>query len=295
MTKFQVETPTGVIEVEAAEDATDSEIIELAKKQYIPNSTNTAPDSDAPVAPDTGMNQARVVGGIAGAANAGLRPTVGAVMVMSRGLYNAATAAPVSANPVAAVQAGMATPGSTVKIGDVTRALADPEVRAINAMQMSKDPVLAAKELAPRATAVTQGLGKVAARAMGPYGAITSAQDATQRFSGAQGMADYAQAGISGLGALGYGVGTLPTPAKPFGMGVGMAADAANAGIDYMRQPPGPQPKVNPMTPTYTGPQLSPQEQQNVLQSGSARDKQYFNDQLTMAIRLKAAKKVLGQ
>jgi hypothetical protein len=36
MTKFQVETPTGVIEVEAAEDATDAEIIELAKKQYVP-------------------------------------------------------------------------------------------------------------------------------------------------------------------------------------------------------------------------------------------------------------------
>ena len=295
MTKFQVETPTGVIEVQAAEDATDAEIIELARKQYVPNSTNPAPDADAPVAPDTGMNQARVVGGIAGAANAGLRPTVGAVMNMGRGLYNAATAAPVSANPAAAVQAGMATPGSTVKIGDVTRALADPEVRAINAMQMSKDPALAAKELAPRTTAMTQGLGKVAARAMGPYGAITSAQDATQRFGDAQGMADYVQAGISGLGALGYGVGTLPTPAKPFGMGVGMASDVVNAGIDYMRQPSAPQPVVKPMTPTYTGPQLSPQEQQNVLQSGSARDKQYFNDQLTMAVRLKAAKKVLGQ
>ena len=46
---------------------------------------------------------------------------------------------------------------------------------------------------------------------------------------------------------------------------------------------------------TYQGPKLNPQEQQNVMSSGSARDKQYFNDQMNMAIRLKAAKKVLGQ
>jgi len=46
---------------------------------------------------------------------------------------------------------------------------------------------------------------------------------------------------------------------------------------------------------TYQGPQLNTQEQQNVMASGSARDKQYFNDQMNMAIRLKAAKKVLGQ
>ena len=45
----------------------------------------------------------------------------------------------------------------------------------------------------------------------------------------------------------------------------------------------------------YQGPQLNAQESQNVLDSGSARDKQYFNDQMNMAIRLKAAKKVLGQ
>ena len=46
---------------------------------------------------------------------------------------------------------------------------------------------------------------------------------------------------------------------------------------------------------SYQGPQLNPQEQQNVMTSGSARDKQYFNDQMNMAVRLKAAKKVLGQ
>lgn len=46
---------------------------------------------------------------------------------------------------------------------------------------------------------------------------------------------------------------------------------------------------------TYQGPQLNAQESQNVMTSGSARDKQYFNDQINMAIRLKAAKKVLGQ
>jgi hypothetical protein len=46
---------------------------------------------------------------------------------------------------------------------------------------------------------------------------------------------------------------------------------------------------------SYQGPQLAPQEAQNVMASGSARDRQYFNDQINMAIRLKAAKKVLGQ
>ena len=46
---------------------------------------------------------------------------------------------------------------------------------------------------------------------------------------------------------------------------------------------------------SYQGPQLAPQEAQNVMQNASPRDRQYFNDQLTMAIRLKAAKKVLGQ
>ena len=238
MTIFRVETPTGIIEVEAADNATDAEIEALAKAKYVPNApAATTADINPSPTPDTGMNQARTLGVIAGAANAGIRPTVGAVMDMGRGLYNAATAAPISANPAAAVKAGMATRGSTVKIGDTVRALANPEVRAINAMQMSRDPVLAAKELAPRATAFSQGLSKVAGRAVGPYGLITSAQDATQRFNNAQGLADYAQAGISGLGTLGYGVGILPTPAKPIGMGIGLATDAINTGIDMMRRP----------------------------------------------------------
>lgn len=47
---------------------------------------------------------------------------------------------------------------------------------------------------------------------------------------------------------------------------------------------------------TYQGPQLQPQEAQNVLQSGSARDIQYFGgrDNLSDMIRRKAAEKVLG-
>jgi len=47
---------------------------------------------------------------------------------------------------------------------------------------------------------------------------------------------------------------------------------------------------------TYQGPQLSPQEAQNMLQSGSARDIQYFGgrDRLQELIRKKAAEKVLG-
>lgn len=241
MAKFKVETPTGIIEVEAPDNATDAEIEALAKAQYVPNvasaeSTNPADINPSP-APDTGMNQARIVGGIAGAANAGIRPTVGAVVDMGRGLYNAATTAPISANPAEAVKAGMATPGSTVKIGDIRRAMSDPEVRAINAIKMSQDPALAAKELAPRTTAMAQGLSKVVGRAVGPYGAITSAQDATQRFNQAQGPADYAQAGLSGLGALGYGVGTVFPPAKPIGMGIGLATDAINTGIDMLRRP----------------------------------------------------------
>jgi len=47
---------------------------------------------------------------------------------------------------------------------------------------------------------------------------------------------------------------------------------------------------------SYQGPQLQPQEAQNVLQSGSPRDIKYFGgrDQLTEMIRKKAAEKVLG-
>jgi hypothetical protein len=47
---------------------------------------------------------------------------------------------------------------------------------------------------------------------------------------------------------------------------------------------------------TYQGPQLSPAEAQNVLQSGSPRDVQFFGgrDALSEMIRRKAAEKVLG-
>lgn len=47
---------------------------------------------------------------------------------------------------------------------------------------------------------------------------------------------------------------------------------------------------------SYQGPQLSPQEAQNMLQSGSPRDIQYFGgkDRLQELIRKKAAEKVLG-
>ena len=47
---------------------------------------------------------------------------------------------------------------------------------------------------------------------------------------------------------------------------------------------------------TYQGPQLSSEEAQNVLRSGSQRDIKYFGgeDNLTKAIRRKAAEKVLG-
>jgi len=237
MTKFKVETPTGIIEVEAADNATDAEIEELAKKQYVPGQTSASIAVEPESQPDTGMNQARVLGTIAGGINAGVPLTLSGVAKMGRGLYDIATTAPISANPAEAVKAGMATPGSTVKIGDLKRVMTDPEVRAINAIKMTQDPALAAKELAPRATAFGQGLSKAVGRAVGPYGAITSAADATQRFNTAQGPADYAQAGLSGLGALGYGVGTVFPPAKPIGMGIGLATDAINTGIDMMRRP----------------------------------------------------------
>jgi hypothetical protein len=50
------------------------------------------------------------------------------------------------------------------------------------------------------------------------------------------------------------------------------------------------------MNMSYQGPQLAPQEAQNVLQSGSARDIKYFGgeDQLKQMIRKKAAEKVFG-
>lgn len=236
MAVFQVETPRGVIDVEAPDDATDAEIIERAKVIYDNTGGPVEPETTGQEG-DAGMNQARIVGTVGGAINAGVRPTVGAAVNAVRGLGNIASAKPITQTPIAAAQAGLPTQGSNIKIGDIKRTMSDAEIRAIQQMRMAKDPALAAAEIAPKTTAAVKGVGKVAGRFIGPYGAITSAQDATQRYQSAQGPMDYVQSGISALGSAGYGASMIPTPVTKFGgMAIGGAADLANMGIDYLRQ-----------------------------------------------------------
>ena len=185
MAVFQVETPTGIIEVEAPNNATDQELIERAKVIYgNPNGPVAPKDADL-AAPDkqdqTNMNQARAVGGIVGGLSASTAVGFPTALGAAKSL----------------VTGGAPLPGG-----------------------------------------ISGVLGKVASRAVGPYGAITSAQDATQRYNTAKSPMDYVQSGISGLGALGYGAGMVPTPmTKIGGPIVGGMADAMNYGIDRMRQP----------------------------------------------------------
>lgn len=79
-------------------------------------------------------------------------------------------------------------------------------------------------------------LGTAAQRFIGPYGAITSAADAAQRYNTAKSPMDYVQSGISALGAAGYGAGMIPTPVtKIAGPIVGGVTDLMNSSIDRMR------------------------------------------------------------
>jgi len=254
MPMFRVETPSGIIEVDAPVDATDDQLIELAKQRELQMQGPVSPDRDAEAA----MNQARIAGTIAGGANLVGTSVPGAIAGATRAIKDISSAQPISQTPQARA-AGLSTPGSTIKIGDIQRVMTDPELRMVNAVKMSQDPRLAAQELAPRAMKGAEVAGNLARRFAGPYGAITSAADVNQRMA----EGNYGQAAISGLGALGYGMSSLGNmfpPAKIPGMVIGGAADVANMGIDAMRE--------------------------------MLRRRQ--EDQITNAIRMRAAEQVLG-
>ena len=69
--------------------------------------------------------------------------------------------------------------------------------------------------------------------ALGGYGAVTLADDASQRLD----RGDYVGAGISGVGALGSAAAVIPHPAtRIVGGGLALAAPMANMIVDYMRQ-----------------------------------------------------------
>lgn len=265
-------TDDRVIEVLAAEDATDDEIIAMAEQKQ----------QTAPVVPDdTGMNQARAVGVAAGAVNA-LGPSIpGAISGTISAVRDIgqAKAPPVletkypnlqglditeNQNTLRSVQDQLAQqrtllaretdPSGRRVLMDNIRNLEDQAAEARRGVQMGRSgamqnlrnaPILQkpgrveelAATYAPKTAAAVGKLARFAGRAIGPYGAITSAQDAAQRYNQAQSPMDYVQSGISALGTLGYGVGTIPTPiTKPIGLAVGGATDAANYLIDQIRQ-----------------------------------------------------------
>jgi hypothetical protein len=265
-------TDDRIIEVQAAEDASDDEIIAMAEQKQ----------QTAPVAPDdTAMNQARAVGVMAGAANA-LGPSVpGAISgtVSAVRDIGQAKAPPVletkypnlqglditqNQNTLQSVERQLAEqrtllaretdPSGRRMLQDNITRLQEQADEARRGVQMGRSGAMQnlrnapvtqmpgrAEELAatyaPKTAAAGGKLARFAGRALGPYGAITSAQDTAQRFNQAQSPMDYVQSGISALGTLGYGVGTVPTPiTKPVGLAIGGATDLANMGIDYIRQ-----------------------------------------------------------
>ena len=232
MAVFKVEMPDGsILQVQAADDATDDQIIELAKNQEAAMKGPVAPDRDA----EAQMNQARIAGTVAGGVNLVGTSVPGAIAGTTRAIRDIGTAQPITQQPDAARAAGLATPGSTVKIGDIQRVMTDPELRTINAAKMGQNPALAAQEVMPRMTKGAEVAGNLARRFAGPYGAVTSAADMSQRLA----EGNYPQAAISGLGAAGYGMSSLGNvfpAAKVPGMVIGGAADLANMGIDAIAE-----------------------------------------------------------
>lgn len=232
MAIFKVEMPDGsILQVQAPDDATDDQIIDLAKNQEAAMKGPVVPDRDA----EAQMNQARIAGTIAGGLNLVGTSVPGAIAGTARAIRDIGTAQPITQRPETARAAGLATPGSTIKIGEINRVMTDPELRTINAKIMSQNPAVAAQEVVPRLTKSAEVAGNLGRRFVGPYGAVTSAADMSQRLA----EGNYPQAAISGLGALGYGMsslGNLFPPAKVPGMIVGGAADLTNMGIDAISE-----------------------------------------------------------
>lgn len=280
MAVFQVETPRGVIDVEAPDNATDAEIIERAKVIYDNVGGPVEPETTGQEG-DAGMAQARVLGALTGTAYAvggsvpgAIGKTISAVRDISQ-----AKAPPVleqkypglqglditqnqqalkSAQDQLAQQktllARETDPSGRRVIQDNIRRLEQQAAEAQRGLQMGRSaaaqnvrnaPIAQipgrvqelAATYAPKTTAVAGKLTNFAGKVVGPYGAITSAQDATQRYRSAQSPMDYVQSGISALGSAGYGASMIPHPVTKFGgMAVGGAADLANYTIDALRQ-----------------------------------------------------------
>jgi hypothetical protein len=76
-------------------------------------------------------------------------------------------------------------------------------------------------------------ISPAATGALGGYGAVTMADDASQRYN----KGDYLGASISGIGALGSAAAVIPHPiTRGVGGGLALAAPMANMIVDYMRQ-----------------------------------------------------------
>ena len=109
----------------------------------------------------------------------------------------------------------------------------------------------------------------------------------------------------STLNKIGQVVGPLARGAArvagPVGMGMNMYEaypylEKANVGGNMPQTQQNIQQAYRNVGQNYQGPQLNPQEAQNVLSSGNKRDIKYFGgeDYLTNAIRKKAFEKVMG-
>ena len=131
MATFQVQTPHGIISVDAPDDASDDQIIELAKAKEV-NMANQAAAAPAtgPIAPegmpDDGQIKARVLGAAGGGANVmrGAIPSVGTVVNAVRGTTSAtpATAASMAGN---VARRFVGPYGAITSAADVERRLAE--------------------------------------------------------------------------------------------------------------------------------------------------------------------------
>lgn len=276
MAVFKVEMPDGrILQVQAPDDASDDQIIELAKNQQAAMQGPIAPDRDA----EASMNQARIAGTIAGGVNVVGTSVPGALAGAYRTVrdVNQAQAPELLSSKYPGLQGTDIEANQSVirnaneqlaQQQKLLRSAPDASSRAViqdniyrltseiqdarsgirmergeAASRLRQAPIsqvpARAEELAatyaPKTTAFGSAAGNLARRFVGPYGAITSAADVNQRLA----EGNYPQAAISGIGAAGYGMSSLGNvfpPAKVPGMIVGGAADLANMGIDAITE-----------------------------------------------------------